>query len=250
MRRRGFTLIELLVVIAIIAILAAILFPVFAKAREKARQTSCLSNMKQLGMAFQLYTTDWEERMPLWRYTYPGVTPVAPCRAGTHWSSCYNWENAIYPYIRNRGLYSCPSWSTRLTYLVGLTPPALEDSYSVPRGGQVHDSRTGGVCDICGRRCSTGNIGPYVWGRWRSPKLADYQAPANLILLVEWKVHQPLNPHVGTWHWYWQTYLAGPQNEHKHVHNGGDNFAFCDGHAKWLREPDIGMLTRCASDDM
>ncbi|MGD8239412.1 MAG: prepilin-type N-terminal cleavage/methylation domain-containing protein, partial [Armatimonadota bacterium] len=64
MRRDGFTLIELLVVIAIIAILAAILFPVFAKAREKARQTSCLSNIKQLGLACQAYSTDWNEEFP------------------------------------------------------------------------------------------------------------------------------------------------------------------------------------------
>ena len=62
--RRGFTLIELLVVIAIIAILAAILFPVFAQAREKARQTSCLSNLKQIGLAFKMYVQDYDERWP------------------------------------------------------------------------------------------------------------------------------------------------------------------------------------------
>ena len=64
MSRRGFTLIELLVVIAIIAILAAILFPVFAKAREKARQTSCLSNVKQLGLGLMMYAQDYDEKLP------------------------------------------------------------------------------------------------------------------------------------------------------------------------------------------
>src|SRR5256885_15549422 len=64
MKKRGFTLIELLVVIAIIAILAAILFPVFAQAREKARQAACMSNLRQIGLAFAQYVQDYDERMP------------------------------------------------------------------------------------------------------------------------------------------------------------------------------------------
>ena len=66
--RHGFTLIELLVVIAIIAILAAILFPVFAKARAKARQTACMSNLKQLGLGFEMYAQDFDEFLPIWGY--------------------------------------------------------------------------------------------------------------------------------------------------------------------------------------
>ena len=83
--RRGFTLIELLVVIAIIAILAAILFPVFAKAREKARQSSCLSNVKQLGLAMMQYAQDYDERLPM--YADGGYR--------------YNWDVAIEPYLKN-----------------------------------------------------------------------------------------------------------------------------------------------------
>lgn len=91
--RRGFTLIELLVVIAIIAILAAILFPVFAQAREKARQTSCLSNMKQLGLAMIMYTQDYDEAFvgtPLWQ-----LNP--------------SWPQRIEPYLKNIGVLRCPS---------------------------------------------------------------------------------------------------------------------------------------------
>ena len=95
--RKGFTLIELLVVIAIIAILAAILFPVFAKAREKARQASCQSNMKQLGIAFIQYTQDYDERFPSTQF----------------------WAAQLYPYEKSTGVFKCPddvNTSTGSTY--------------------------------------------------------------------------------------------------------------------------------------
>jgi len=92
--RNGFTLIELLVVIAIIAILAAILFPVFAKVREKARQTACLSNEKQLGLGLIQYEEDYDE-------SFPGRNiPADPTRP--------NWGNAIYPYVKSTAVYFCP----------------------------------------------------------------------------------------------------------------------------------------------
>jgi len=98
--RRGFTLIELLVVIAIIAILAAILFPVFAKAREKARQTSCLSNMKQMGVSYLMYAQDFDEWGPCNDYV----------AAGTYRMS---WDALLYPYIKNEQVYRCPSFGDR-----------------------------------------------------------------------------------------------------------------------------------------
>lgn len=82
MKRTGFTLIELLVVIAIIAILAAILFPVFARAREKARQSSCLSNQKQIGLAILMYNQDYDERVIQWRIAVPVGTPGAEGSGG------------------------------------------------------------------------------------------------------------------------------------------------------------------------
>ncbi|MCC7494211.1 MAG: DUF1559 domain-containing protein [Fimbriimonadaceae bacterium] len=98
-RRRGFTLIELLVVIAIIAILAAILFPVFAKAREKARQSSCASNVKQIGLAFNQYTNDYDEK---WPRMYWGGANWEPVVSG--W-----WGGEIAPYIKNTQIFRCPS---------------------------------------------------------------------------------------------------------------------------------------------
>ena len=95
---RGFTLIELLVVIAIIAILAAILFPVFAKAREKARQTSCASNEKRLGLAFVQYSQDYDEYYPC------GVV----ASGGQEWTLGVGWAGEIYPYVKSTGVFTCP----------------------------------------------------------------------------------------------------------------------------------------------
>jgi prepilin-type N-terminal cleavage/methylation domain-containing protein/prepilin-type processing-associated H-X9-DG protein len=106
MKNHGFTLIELLVVIAIIAILAAILFPVFAKAREKARQTSCLSNVKQLGLGFLMYAQDYDERMTVHRCSSLDPLP------------CYMHE--VEPYVKNSQLFVCPSDSGPYTSARGL----------------------------------------------------------------------------------------------------------------------------------
>ena len=101
----GFTLIELLVVIAIIAILAAILFPVFAQAREKARQTSCLSNLKQLTLGWVMYAQDYDEKFPQWKWDQSWANGnVMPNNNATSL-----WCNAIFPYVKNAQVYQCPS---------------------------------------------------------------------------------------------------------------------------------------------
>ncbi|MGD9519211.1 MAG: DUF1559 domain-containing protein [Armatimonadota bacterium] len=109
--RRGFTLIELLVVIAIIAILAAILFPVFAKAREKARQASCQSNLKQIGLALLMYAQDYDEIFPK---NEPHVTPPA----GVPEWSITHWSGFIMPYVKNNQLFLCPSRKSYLGYSI------------------------------------------------------------------------------------------------------------------------------------
>src|SRR6187399_2973852 len=91
-RPRGFTLIELLVVIAIIAILAAILFPVFARAREQARKTTCASNCRQIGLGLMMYAQDYDETLVM-RY----------------YGNALSWKDALEPYIKSQGVYRCPS---------------------------------------------------------------------------------------------------------------------------------------------
>ena len=119
--RRGFTLIELLVVIAIIAILAAILFPVFAQAREKARAISCLSNIKQVNLGFQMYMQDYDE---MWLFR-PGHTPSASGYCDWKYV-CGNdipaqdWQDVIQPYIKNYAIFDCPSAPSEYDLI---TPP-------------------------------------------------------------------------------------------------------------------------------
>ncbi|MEN6645340.1 MAG: DUF1559 domain-containing protein [Armatimonadia bacterium] len=197
MNRRGFTLIELLVVIAIIASLAAILFPVFAKAREKARQSSCLNNMKQLGLAAMQYAQDYDEMLPRTNIG-PGVgTYTLP--NGTTSSNYMLWHTCIYPYVKNVQVYNCPSDSAA----------AFTGQY------------TGG-----------GSYGLNSYNSGRALGTVNY--PAEAMFFAEAGGGDSYNldgdtaganeEMVGS-----ATFTSVPR------HNNGLNNAFCDGHAKWMQ---------------
>ena len=159
--RRGFTLIELLVVIAIIAILAAILFPVFAKAREKARQTSCLSNLKQIELADLQYAQDYDEALaPNWTNVATG-TPGALCPGDGAYRLIRNQE--IYPYMKNTQVFLCPS----------ATAPCVCCS-SYPRNYMATDKTSGVKLGTFGSPAQT-----MVWGEGKTYLNIETNAPPN-----------------------------------------------------------------------
>jgi len=167
-KQNGFTLIELLVVIAIIAILAAILFPVFAKAREKARQTSCLSNMKQIGLGFAQYTQDYDEK-----YSSRFICVDTPCHE-------YSYRYALQPYIKNNQIWKCPSNpSTNLDE--GSRNDAPAPNTKVSTNYVLNDAES--VYNNAG----TGG-----------PSLAQVQAPAQKILQCELR-NQDWNDYASPW---------------------------------------------------
>ncbi len=220
-RKQAFTLIELLVVIAIIAIIAAILFPVFASAREKARQATCASNEKQLGLAFLQYTQDYDETNPL---TYIQLN-ASPFTVYT------GWDMEIYPYVKSYGVYGCPDdLLKRPTYITtGIR------SYEVPASPWFDNTFFGYET----------NIGAYIVGVGRT--LNQIVSPADLIMLAE-------TPNTNTYIGYEnsQLFVCGPQanaactwgpltgqyGETNGVtaptHTGGWNYVFADGHVKWM----------------
>ncbi len=227
--KNAFTLIELLVVIAIIAILAAILFPVFASAREKARAASCLSNQKQIGLGMQQYVQDYDEFLP------PVFTPV----------TSVPWWQLIDPYVKSKQVFICPNDPYDLQ-------SGLKDkmSYSISMV-----SNDWGDCPSSG--CTNqGKFGA------AGANQADITAPSSSILVLErWNDYKH-------WYQGWGAesfcndgeYLYGPGGSDANPkprastgHTLGSNYVFCDGHAKWMRyeqtvrpvggQPDIAGLT-------
>lgn len=230
MKTKGFTLIELLVVIAIIAILAAILFPVFAKVREKARQTSCASNERQLGLGILQYLEDNDETFSMGDNVY---------------NYCGGWVHPTYPYVKSVGLFSCPD-----------DPSSYNPGYGIwnPVSYDINDSLVGD-----GSRDTGGNPHPTI--------LAQLTAPANTVMLCEAfgatmdvanaSGTQPdYSPSVTMDSNFWGGYPAGFNGRYATgnppgqslqllgwantgVHTNGSNYLACDGHVKFLRASSV-----------
>ncbi|MGM0493818.1 MAG: DUF1559 domain-containing protein [Armatimonadota bacterium] len=197
-RTSGFTLIELLVVIAIIAILAAILFPVFARAREKARQTSCMSNVKQLQLGILMYAQDFDEMLPTEDYNY-GL-------GGTDGDG--SWRGVVFPYVKNSQLFICPSHSPTSNVFDGsVADKGMNASYAI---NDLHQD--------------SGAPTPP-----RGATLARVDDPSSVIFLVESTgADDDIGPASNEHGWT-------PTSDAFTRHNGGANYSFVDGHAKWLK---------------
>jgi prepilin-type N-terminal cleavage/methylation domain-containing protein/prepilin-type processing-associated H-X9-DG protein len=215
---RGFTLIELLVVIAIIAILAAILFPVFAQAREAARKTQCLSNLKQLGTAISLYTQDFDETLPMANY--------ASASGNTSWQFLVDpYVKANFPNVVN------VSANQRLSVYVCPNQQKTGDGTTSNRYSSSYAANAWVMAAFDGNRPQS------AWGSVVS--LAAVQFPANLVLL---------SPHRGNCVWsegddrsQGNSGSVGACNRGYVVarmrHNDGANYLFVDSHAKWIKAP-------------
>jgi prepilin-type N-terminal cleavage/methylation domain-containing protein/prepilin-type processing-associated H-X9-DG protein len=193
---RGFTLIELLVVIAIIAILAAILFPVFARARENARRASCQSNLKQIGLGIMQYTQDYDEKM------VPQGNNVGTTYPG--------WHYLVQPYIKSAQVFNCPSSTNdNVSYRDGSTNDNVPNDYK---------------CN------ASGGASQEVFVYENGISLASVESPAQVICVVE-SAPQPSN---GNWQLELDNSDATASSLYA-GHLGTSNFLFMDGHVKALR---------------
>ncbi|MFP4250042.1 MAG: DUF1559 domain-containing protein [Armatimonadota bacterium] len=213
LRRHGFTLIELLVVIAIIAILAAILFPVFARAREKARQSSCLSNVKQINLGILMYAQDYDERFPPYRWNQDPPQSVWIDRDNSAAMNRHFWAECVEPYLNNLQILFCPS-----------------SNYDVSTMSN-------------GKRYLT-----YAYnGRLHRTKLALWKNVANKIMIGDLGMkHSDRTPpgYVENWFIWWTNDSDGTWSQYSwwsNIHNGGGNYGYVDGHAKWLSETDPSL---------
>ena len=181
-RSEGFTLIELLVVIAIIAILAAILFPVFARAREKARQTACLSNLKQIGTGFAMYTQDYDDSYPVWNANACGALPGG---AFGDIKYLYNW--LVNPYIKNGVTPDSMTAASGGTLLGVWACPTIKAQFSDFANTYAYNYYSlGGVANCTGNNTLGAAYAPFNAQEYATPaSLASVARPSETLLVVE-----------------------------------------------------------------
>ena len=218
MRRKGFTLIELLVVIAIIAILAAILFPVFARAREKARQASCTSNVKQITLGLLMYIQDYDETCP---------NAITQCWAGAYTrQSKISWTARVLPYIKNSQVFACPSApnfqctngsiphaNINADIAEGYLPADMKLSYGCSED-IVANGRTLASFTVPAESVWLGDASGYInWNRLcaSNKQVCDIPGSGNCANLLN------------------------VMKDEYCRHNGGVNVGYMDGHVKWVQ---------------
>lgn len=227
--KSGFTLIELLVVIAIIAILAAILFPVFGRARENARRTSCQSNLKQIGLGFAQYTQDYDEKFPfpLENFAAP-VTQTTPGTPGYHVAGgtgdmvgfvtgngstangyYISWMDSIYPYVKSVQIFVCPSGR-----------PYQSDAPSYGYNSKI------------------GNMVAPPYGNENPPagpiSLSKIDRPSEIILSNDMNSSTSVYTNSQFYYGYYgKAGVNAPDDKMYSRHFDGQNFLYTDGHVKW-----------------
>jgi len=232
-KNSGFTLIELLVVIAIISILAAILFPVFARARENARRASCLSNLKQIGLGTMMYVQDYDEKFPLVVWEDPCTMSIGGGSAdhtylkssdksipagnfntstGGSIAHYYSWMDFIFPYVKSMQLFVCPS-----------------DTQTAGHASYGYNFFISGL--------KGGGTGSYPN---KSPlSLSAINRSADIIVFADYNSAYVLD--MESYTFCYQS-IVEAQDPHTFPHLGGSNFVFADGHAKWAKS---GSKTVC-----